>query len=150
VVPPSVHPDGPRYRWLPGLSVHDVEPAELPPNIIARLQATPAAPAIEPSGKGDIPEGKRNETLFAKACALKQMELPEETIAATLLDLNQRLCRPPLPEQEVRSIAHSAATGDSKAKVGFLSRLLRDIELWHDENDDPYVTLSRVSTAKTG
>ncbi|MGB2855754.1 MAG: primase C-terminal domain-containing protein, partial [Dehalococcoidia bacterium] len=47
--------------------------------------------------------------LFAKACALKAMELPEETIAATLLDLNNRLCKPPLEEKEVRDIAHSAA-----------------------------------------
>ena len=78
------------------------------------------------------------------------MGLAPETILATLLELNLRLCQPPLPDDEVRGIAHSAATSDTNAKIGFVARLLRDIELWHDENDEPYVTLPRASTAKTG
>jgi hypothetical protein len=45
VVPPSIHPDGPRYRWLPGLSIHDVEPAELPPAVAERLQSAASPPA---------------------------------------------------------------------------------------------------------
>jgi hypothetical protein len=142
IVPPSVHPEsGERYRWLPELSLDDLEPAELPEEVVERLRATAPRTTVQRAGDGVIPEGKRNETLFNKACALKQMDLPEDTIATVLLDLNQRLCQPPLSEQEVRSIAHSAATGESKAKVDFLDRLLRDIELWHDENDDPFVTL---------
>jgi len=141
VVPPSIHPSGKRYRWEKGLSLDEVEPAELPPAIVERLRSESAPPSVEPSSDGSIPEGKRNDVLFMKACSLRQLELPKETIAATLLDLNQRLCKPPLPEKEVRNIAHSAATGDAKPKVGFLSRLLKDIELWHDENDDPFVTL---------
>ena len=140
VVPPSVHPDGPRYEWSPDLSIYDVEPAELPASVVTRLQAG-KPPVASGESNGKITEGKRNETLFGKACSLKQMELPEETIAATLLDLNDRICDPPLPESEVRAIAHSAATQDSKAKIGFLNRLLRDIELWHDENGEPFATL---------
>jgi hypothetical protein len=142
VVPPSVHPDGPRYRWLPGLSIHDVIPAELPTEIVTRLQASGSKPKTAGGSSGDdIAEGKRNESLFAKACALREMGLGEETMAGALLDLNDRLCKPPLPEEEVAAIAHSAATGESKAKIGFLARLLHDIELWHDENDTPFATL---------
>ena len=143
VVPPSIHPDGPRYEWLPSLSIHEVEPVELPAEIVEKLTASCSVepPAGEPVADGAIVEGKRNDTLFAKACALQRMELPEETIATTLLDLNQRLCSPPLPEQEVRAIAKSAASSDSEVRVGFLARLCRDTELWHDENDDPFVTL---------
>jgi hypothetical protein len=40
VIPPSVHPDGPRYEWLPGLSIDDVAPAELPADIVRRLNET--------------------------------------------------------------------------------------------------------------
>ena len=48
IVPPSVHPDGPRYEWKPGLSIHDVEPAELPPEIVDRLRAPAPRPTAEP------------------------------------------------------------------------------------------------------
>jgi hypothetical protein len=140
VVPPSVHPDGPRYEWLPGLSIYQVEPAELPESVIVRLRA-PAPPAPdEPTPRGEIAEGRRNDTLFQKACALRDLKLPQETILATLLDLNRRLCKPRLSEQEVRGIAASVAKGESKAK-GFVGQLLGEIELWHDEDNEPFITL---------
>lgn len=143
IVPPSMHSSGKQYRWLPGLSLDDVEPAELPPTIIERLRNSVPQPNTEGAGN-DIPEGKRNASLFQKANALRRAALPQETILTALLDLNQRLCRPPLPEQEVRGIVASVMTNDGpKAKEGFLQRLMQDIELWHDENDNPFVTLSQ-------
>jgi hypothetical protein len=133
IVPPSIHPSGVRYRWLPGLSLDEVVPAELPARIVERLRAS--APQATPATNSDnaIPEGKRNETLFERACQCKRIGLPEETIAATLLDLNRRLCQPPLPEQEVRAIAHSAAAGDTRPKVSTaegecVTRRLSDVE----------------------
>jgi hypothetical protein len=139
VVPPSLHPDGHRYEWCSGLALYEVEPAELPPEVVERLRA-PSPKPDAPSSGGDIPEGKRNETLFQKACALRDVKLPAETLLATLLDLNRRLCKPPLAEQEVRAIASSVAKGESKVK-SFVGRLLGEIELWHDESDEPFVTL---------
>lgn len=146
VVPPSVHPDGPRYEWLPGLSLHEVEPAELPEAVAERLRApAPPLPPAGPAADGTIPEGKRNDTLFQKACALRDLKLPAETLLAALLDLNRRLCKPPLPEQEVQAIAASAAKGEPRAggskAASFVGELLAEIELWHDESDEPYVTL---------
>lgn len=142
VIPPSVHPKtGKRYRWVAKHTLDDVKPAKLPPAIVEKLKAPAPRVAAESNGSDSIPEGKRNEGLFAKGCALKEMGLPEETILATLLDLNARLCVPPLPESEVRSISHSAASGEVKAKIGFIQRLLGDIELWHDENGDPFATV---------
>jgi Bifunctional DNA primase/polymerase, N-terminal len=41
VVPPSVHPCGERYRWLPGHGPHEVEPADLPEPWLARLRRKP-------------------------------------------------------------------------------------------------------------
>src|SRR5262249_7287877 len=96
--------------------------------------------ATEPSANGEIAEGKRNDTLFQKACALRDLKLPQETILATLLDLNGRLCKPPLPEQEVHEIAKSVAKGESKAR-SIVGRLLGEIELGHDENDEPFGSL---------
>jgi hypothetical protein len=39
VFPPSIHPDGTRYEWVPGLSIHDVPPGELPDEVVAKLVA---------------------------------------------------------------------------------------------------------------
>ena len=39
VVPPSVHPTGKRYEWLPGLSPDDVVPGVIPPEVIQRIIA---------------------------------------------------------------------------------------------------------------
>jgi hypothetical protein len=143
IVPPSVHPDdGSRYEWLPGLSLFDLEPAELPPEVVERLRTPPRQPAAPSptAGDGEIAEGKRNDTLFRAACSLRDLKLPDETILAALLDLNRRRCKPPLPEDEVRGIAKSVAKGVSKAG-SFLARLLGEVELWHDESDEPFITL---------
>jgi hypothetical protein len=140
VVPPSVHPDGPRYEWLQDLSIYEVEPTELPEVVVARLRAPEPPPPQEPTPEGVIVEGQRNDALFQKACALRDMKLPQETVLTALLDLNRRLCKPPLEENEVRAIAESAAKGEARAR-GFVGQLLAEIELWHEESDEPFITL---------
>ncbi len=140
IVPPSKHHETgkPRY-WLKGLSLNDVEPAELPANIVERLKAPPAPEPTAEDGE-KVKEGKRNNTLFGNACQLKKMGLDEAGIATALLALNVRLCDPPLPVSEVRAIAKSAASGEGVG-TGFVENLIREIDLWHDESDDPYATL---------
>ena len=141
VIPPSKHDKtGKRRSWLKGLSLDDVEPAELPDHIVERLKAPPKPKAESTTGE-EVTEGERNKTLFAKACQLKKMGLGEAEIAGALIPLNARLCSPPLDETEVRQIAKSAASGEGGVGTGFVEHLLREIELWHDENDDPYATL---------
>jgi len=54
-----------------------------------------------------IEEGSRNNTMMSYAGMLRNRGFDEPTIAGILLDLNKR-CHPPLPEDEVRSIAKSA------------------------------------------
>jgi len=142
VFPPSVDSEtGQPRKWIRGKTLDDIEPAELPAEIVERLRTSATQTASEPSGSEDIPEGKRNKTLFGKGIAAKATGLDEAAIAALLLDQNARLCKPPLDEAEVQAIAHSVAKCDEDTKVGFLSRLLKDIELWHDENDEPFITL---------
>jgi len=54
-----------------------------------------------------VPEGERNATLFRLGCAMraKGMELPG--ILAALMAENVGRCQPPLPDQEVETIAKS-------------------------------------------
>ena len=38
IAPPSIHPDGPQYQWIEGLSPFDVKPADLSPWMIQYLK----------------------------------------------------------------------------------------------------------------
>jgi hypothetical protein len=147
VVPPSVHPEGARYKWLPGLSIHEAKPAELPPRIVARLQAIPAAPLKPLSRNGDTREGERNDTLFKLACKLRDAGLASESVERMVLAENMARCNPPLPEDEVRGVVHSAmengAQGAQTAAQILLGVATTETELWHTANGLTYATIRR-------
>jgi putative DNA primase/helicase len=115
VAPPSLHISGGRYEWL-----NDLEPAPLPGLLIKLLtELKAAAPSgTKPrsqvkSGAGIglvITEGSRNQTLFRRGCGMRGDGLEHAEIEEKLLELNARLCSPPLPESEVLKIARSAAS----------------------------------------
>jgi hypothetical protein len=62
----------------------------------------------EPVGD-KIPEGRRNDTIFRRACSMRAQGFDEESILTAILDVNRTQCDPPLPENEVRRIARSAS-----------------------------------------
>lgn len=66
-----------------------------------------AAPAV-PAGD-QIPEGARNASLISLAGSMRRRGMSEEAMCAGLLAENTSRCQPPLPEEEVRAIAASAA-----------------------------------------
>ena len=76
VVPPSVHESGFRYRWLCGLSLDEVEPAELPADVVERL-TTEAKP--EPV-RDAIANSTRNKVLFRLACAMRRHGATRDTV----------------------------------------------------------------------
>ena len=134
IVPPSKHTNGMTRAWMPGKSIHEMEPAELPEDIADRLR--------EDATKKDplkIPQGKRNDTLFARVCSLRAAGLSDDVLLSAVLDLNRRLCDPPLPEDEVERLVKSAE--GSNPLVGFVERLCEDIELWHCADSEPYATV---------
>ena len=134
LVPPSAG-----RKWLPGRSLDEVEPAPLPAALDEKLRQPAAAPTPPASGEM-VAEGKRNDTMFQKAMALVALGLPVATVEATLLDLNPRVCSPPLPDAEVLAIAASASKGGN-AKESLLDRILEGVELWRDLNDEPHMTV---------
>ncbi len=97
VVPPSVHPDGPRYEWLPGLSVHQVQPAELPAGIAERLRGTDTHAGAGTPADGTITEGQRNDILFRLACGLLRSGLSAVAVEAAVKAENQARCVPHSP-----------------------------------------------------
>jgi hypothetical protein len=135
IVPPSVHPEGHQYRWLPGLSVHDVEPAELPATIVEKLRNDKPRQGSEPGETGELREGLRNTALFKLACKLAKASLTAEALEAALLAENVSRCKPPLPAGEVKRIAKSAQSRGSQSTQTNAEILLaiasEDSELWH-------------------
>jgi hypothetical protein len=154
VVPPSTHPDGPTYAWLPGLSFYDVEPAELPPAVVERLRAPAAPPVATPAADGEIPEGQRNDTLFRLACRLVADKLTPAAVEAALLEENAARCRPPLPAAEVREIARSASaqaekgTGKAPAAERLLAIAEAGAECWRTPGEVACATVRRDGHAE--
>jgi hypothetical protein len=145
VVPPSIHPEGHRYKWLKRLSLDDVEPAELPEDVAKRLRETRRK--VTTPSDGDLPEGKRNNELFQIACKLARAGLAANSLNAALLAENAARCKPPLSESEVASIATSASSRSEqgpKTSAGILMEIaLSESELWHTPDDVGYATIQR-------
>jgi hypothetical protein len=64
-------------------------------------------PAPSPEVGGAIPLHQRNSTLTSQAGTMRRRGMPEGAIFAALQIVNAEQCVPPLPEGEVRAIAHS-------------------------------------------
>jgi putative DNA primase/helicase len=107
VVPPSIHPNGRAYRWIPGRSLWDLPRAPLAPELIALLRARPLARSWAPVVPAQIPAGTRNTTLCSLAGTMRRRNMSLAAITAALLIENRTRCAPPLAEEEVLAIVHS-------------------------------------------
>lgn len=107
IAPPSIHPNGNKYRWESSSRIDEVELSEVPPWLLERMKPEDAERFELPAKVG---EGKRNDTLYHLGRSLRARGLAEPEIMATLTAANGQRCDPPLPAREVAQIAHSAAT----------------------------------------
>jgi hypothetical protein len=104
IIPPSIHPDGPRYEWTAKLrAVH------APDWLLAAVTSATSRPVLDPSEFGILPEGKRNDGLARLAGAMRRKGATLPEIETALLERNVRSCRPPLLDYEVRKIAASVS-----------------------------------------
>ena len=102
---------------------------------------------------GDIGKGGRNATLTSLAGTLRHRGMDEDTMLALLRAANKQQCKPPLPDEEVRSIAKSVARYSSKEQknadasvpvVLCLADVQREEVSWLWGNRIPYGKLSIV------
>lgn len=102
--PGSVHPSGSVYEVL-----KDVEIVEAPQWLIDYCSATkPKTGQTELDSEEPIIEGSRNNALTSIAGKARQvLKMDREQLYTYLLDVNQKRCRPPLPDSEVRTISDS-------------------------------------------
>lgn len=152
VVPPSVHPDtGARYDWLRGLSIWEVEPADLPPMLSERLRSLKhgrGQATDDDDDGGNIPEGKRSNWLYEAGCKLWATGIMNpEGIEQALKFLNKARCKPPMTEAEVEGIAGSVCNRPPKPTQKNAEVLLAiaraNSELWHTPDGVAYASIRR-------
>ena len=126
VAPPSFHASGRRYEWDTHTSPDVIELAPAPEWLLEPLELQkPPSPA-----DNDIPGGRRNSTLTSLAGTMRRKGMSEEAILAALQKENAARCIPPLPEDEVRRIAHGitryapAAATYHRTDLGNAERLI--------------------------
>jgi putative DNA primase/helicase len=104
VAPGSVHPSGEVYSWEVSSSPEDSKILPLPKEIENLLVDTSSqAPPVK---EGDIPKGRRDQTLASLAGSLRRRGASQAAILAALVEENKR-CSPPLNKNEVQRIAKS-------------------------------------------
>jgi hypothetical protein len=112
VMPPSRHPDGLRYAWVPGHGPGEIEPPIAPAWVVdfMRIDCLRAKGERHSHAVGEkISEGHRNSTLTSLAGLMRRKGMSEEGIRAALSVENAARCVPPLDEDEVATIAASVS-----------------------------------------
>jgi hypothetical protein len=106
--------NGKQYQWLDWSPTDGETPeiADAPEWLLelllgAHQSALRSAPVHAAQGL-KLLEGGRNDTLFRDAAAMRRRGFDREAITAALVVRNHNDCLPPLPDDEVRTIAASA------------------------------------------
>lgn len=108
-VPPSVHASGRSYAWVnPDTPIADA------PNWLLELLTVEDVPTPA-SNSGVILEGQRNRTMYAEIGDLFRTGARKDEVLRSALEINQRKCKPPLPDAEIRDmVARTAKTHKPK------------------------------------
>jgi hypothetical protein len=122
VLPPSVHPTtGNRYLWL---SADDLDrflkPQPAPDWLLRWLQerrkVRQMPPHAETTTAHKITQGRRNITLTSIAGMLRRYGADEAELYDLLVQVNSKLCEPPLDDDEVNRIARSVGRYEPRAE----------------------------------
>lgn len=114
VAPPSLHPSGQRYEWLPEHSPGETELESLPGWLLRFVRPSAARPGYPLSRwrklvREGVAEGSRNDTLASLTGHLLWQGVDPQVVRELLLAWNRVRCRPPLPDEEVAQVVESIA-----------------------------------------
>jgi len=103
VAPPSLHKCLKRYAWSVDHDIEETQIAEFPKDLLKLAQEK------EKKKAEDIPdaiyEGEgRNQQLFSIGGSLRNRCKTESVLYSSLSGVNQEICKPPLPDDELRGI----------------------------------------------
>jgi hypothetical protein len=110
VAPPSVHPSGERYTWLPGHSPEERRLAPLPGWLVTATSASGSRRTVGDWRKlvrEGVPEGQRNSTIASLTGHLLWHGVDPQVTLELLLAWNRTQCQPPLDDAEVAQIVHN-------------------------------------------
>lgn len=110
VVPPSVHHSGRRYRWEDPTA----KPIDLPLELLSAIVRKAKKQKLpEDIWEMEIPKGTRDHELTRRAGKLLQIGMSPAEVLAMLQTINERHCKPPLPDWQVHKIVNSIAARES-------------------------------------
>ena len=109
LAPPSLHPSGAMYAFLPGRGPDDVDIAELPEELYRTLAADAHVQAdeqrerlrVDPGAK--VLAGGRGDAIFRYASMLRRWGSSREAILRAALEWNQERCEPPIERARVET-----------------------------------------------
>lgn len=118
VAPPSLHISGDKYTWDADLHPRRIALGELPEWLATRLVSKAERRGADPLPTV-IKDGQRNVSLASLAGSMRRRGADEVEIYAALNAMNKRRCNPPLPDGEVRQIAHSIQRYSPSSRIRF-------------------------------
>jgi hypothetical protein len=128
--------------------------AKLPPAIAEAIKAGENGHKTEAPANttGAIPEGQRNHTLTSLGGTMRRRGMSQSTIEAALLEENRQRCNPPLPDEEVITIAASVSKYPPETPTGnvthnnnmYIMRETQDTESERYKSVTENVTKSRA------
>jgi hypothetical protein len=109
VAPPSVHPSGRPYCWVPGRSPQDISPAPLPRWLIGGVGVRAGRTLADWRRlvREGVPQGQRNSTIASLTGHLLWHGVDPAVALELLLAWNRMRCRPPLDDAEVAQVVES-------------------------------------------
>jgi hypothetical protein len=119
VLPPSVHPSGRVYEWVPYSDPEEQKVAALPATWLDELRRLTATAS---TGSRPLPEAiyegeGRDNAMISLAGTFRNRGLTGTEILAALRPVNESRCHPPLEERDLQRIARSASRYDPKNPI---------------------------------
>jgi len=148
LVPPSLHPSGAIYSFLPGRGPDEVDIAELPEAAYAylareaRQDDDDLRERISTDPEAKIQAGKRREMIFRYACQQQRWGIPYESILRNCQEFNLTRCLPPVEEYQVKTQVDGAMKYPAGEEIRY-AMPKADPDDWLDDHPgDPRTTRS--------
>jgi hypothetical protein len=135
IIPPSRHHSGKRYKWLPGRSPDDVEPAVMPEALVLAVIAAAGGTGGEGLITKDtlyermLQKGERNTGLLKWISSeIMRMRDPhdpaeQQNVLLVLRSLNQTRCVDPLDDRELKQIWMGQLRWGMKARAAGATKI---------------------------
>lgn len=122
VAPPSIHPSGRPYRWVPGRGPDEITLAPLPRWLIVPIRGPRIGRSLfdwRRLVREGVTEGQRNSTIASLTGHLLWHGVDPDVALELLLAWNRMRCRPPLDDAEVAQVVASITRlHDAESAIG--------------------------------